>query len=119
MIHQAYVILSNAESKKKYDEVGSKVLFSRPTIAAEWESYLKVMNDEDIIDASNSYKNSAEERADVLKEFIDGKGSMTHIFNNVPFTRREDESRIILIIKDAIANQEVPNIKIKGLPKSK
>lgn len=98
--------------------MGSKVLFSRPTIAAEWESYLKVMNG-DIINASNLYKNSAKERADVLKEFVDGNGSMTHIFNNVPFTRKEDEPRIILMIKDAIANQEIPNIKIKGLPKRK
>lgn len=46
------MILSNAESKKKYDEAGSEVLFTRTTVAAEWENYLKVTNDEDIINAS-------------------------------------------------------------------
>lgn len=116
-IHQAYVILSNAESKKKYDDDESTVLFACATVAAEWENYLKVITDRDIIDASNSYKNSLQERSDVLKEYVDGNGSITHIFNTIPFTRREDEPRIIQIIQEAIANQEVPNIKIKKLPK--
>lgn len=113
------MILSNTESKKKYDAEGSEVLFGRATVAAEWEQFLKVTTDADMSNAMNSYKGSAKERTDVLKEFIDGKGSMIQIMNNVPFTRREDESRIIQIIENAIANQEVSNIKIKKLSKRK
>lgn len=118
-IHQAYVILSNAESKKMYDEEGSNVLFVRTTVSAEWNGYLKITNDEDIINASAAYKGSVKERADILKEFIDGSGSLTYILNNVPFMRYEDEPRIIKLIQAAIKNQEVPNIKIKKLPKQK
>lgn len=117
IIHQAYVILSNTESKKRYDDEGSNMLFARATAAAEWENYLKVVTDEDITNASNSYKGSAKERADILKEFVNGNGSIMHIMNNVPFTRRDDEPRIMEIIQNAIKNQDMPNIKIKKLPK--
>lgn len=117
IIYQAYAILSNTESKKKYDDEGSNILFVRATVAAEWENYLKVVTDEDITNASNSYKGSAKERADILKAFIDGNGSIIHIMNNVPFTRRDDEPRIMEIIQNAIKNQELLNIKIKKLPK--
>lgn len=93
-------------------------MFARATVTAEWENYLKVINNEDITNASNSYKGSAAERTDILKEFVKGSGSMTHILNNVPFTRKNDEKRIIAIIQNAIANHEVSNIKIKKLPKN-
>lgn len=95
------------------------MLFARATAATEWENNLKVVTDEDITNASDSYKGSEKEKVAVLKEFVDGKGSVINILNNVPFVRMEDEPRIIEIIQDAIKNQDVPNIKIKKLPKRK
>lgn len=118
IIHQAYLILSNVESRVKYDEGDSKVLFAKATIAAEWENHLKVTKVNDIIDATASYKGSAEERAEILREFVAGNGSMIHILNTVPFTRRDDEIRMIEIIQDAIKNGEVQRKAIKKLPKS-
>lgn len=117
IIHQAYMILSNAESRMKYDAEGSKVIFARATMAAEWENYLKTTNVDDLINASTSYKGSAEERADILKEAIAGNGSMIHILNNIPFMRKEDETRIIQIIQEAFITEEIPRIAIKKLPK--
>lgn len=68
-------------------------------------------------DASTSYKNSAVERANIFRQFVEGKGSMVHIMNTVPFTRKDDEARIITIIRVAIENKEIPQYTIKKLPK--
>lgn len=116
-IHQTYLILSNAESRKTYDEGDCKVLFAKPTVSAVWENHLKTTTENDFSDASTSYKNSAAERADILREFIEGKGSMVHVLNTVPFTRKDDESRIIEIIQSAITNKEIERFTIKKLPK--
>lgn len=118
IIHQAYLILSNVESRKKYDEGDSKVLFSKATIAAEWENHLKATSVNDIIDASTLFQGSAEEKDEILRSFVAGNGSMVNIFNTVPFTRKCDEARIIEIIRDAIEKAEVPRLTIKKLPKT-
>lgn len=117
IIHQAYLILSNAESRKKYDEGGCKVLFAKTTVAATWENHLKIITEKNILDASASYKNSAEEKTKILHEFVEGKGSITHILNTVPFTRKEDEPSIIATIQKAIENKEIQQLAIKKLPK--
>lgn len=78
IIHQAYLILSNVESRKKYDEGDSKVLFSKATIAAEWENHLKATSVNDIIDASTMFQGSAEEKDEILRSFVAGNGSMVN-----------------------------------------
>lgn len=111
------MVLSNPESRNKYNASGSKVIFARPTIAAEWEKYLKTITIEDFNHASTSYKYSDEEKIDILREFVKGKGSMVHILNTVPFVRPTDESRIIKMIQGAMESEEVPRMAIKKLPK--
>ena len=49
--------------------------------------------------ARMKYQNSIEEERDIEREFISGKGSMTHMLNCLPFMRIKDEERIIAIIK--------------------
>lgn len=117
IIHQAYIVLSNPETRNKYNVSGSKVLFARPTIAGEWEKYLKTITVDDFNNASSSYKGSDQEKVEILKEFVNGKGSMVHILNNVPFLRPTDEQRIIKLIQEAIEAGEVARLPIKKLPK--
>lgn len=117
IIHQAYTTLSNVESRMKYNEEGSTVLFARPTIAAEWEKYLKTISIKDMNDAFESYIGSNEEKTQILQEFVKGNGSMIHVYNNVPFVRRNDEARIIKMIQEAFAAGEIQRIAIKKLPK--
>lgn len=117
IIHQAYSVLSNAELKTKYDLEGSRVLFARPSPTADWENYLKTISEYDVTIASNSYKGSTEERDAVLKEFISSNSSLTHVLNNVPFIRREDEMRLVEMLKEAMEHQEIPRIKIKKMSK--
>lgn len=119
VIHQAYSVLSEPELRCKYDAEGSKVIFARSTsIAAEWENFLKITTADQINNAADTYKGSADEKTDILKEFVNGKGSMVHILNTVPFMRKEDECRVKTIIQKAILSEEIPRIAIKKLPKN-
>lgn len=118
VIHQAYSILSNPELRLQYDAEGSKVIFAKATNASEWESYLKTSTQDDVNNAAEMYKGSTDEKSDVLKEFITGKGSMIHMLNTIPFMRVEDGSRIISIIQAAMLSGETPRMGIKKLPKN-
>lgn len=119
VIHQAYSVLSKPELRCKYDAEGSEVIFARATsIAAEWENFLKITTADQINNAADTYKGSADEKTDILKEFVNGKGSIIHVLNTVPFIRKEDAWRIIDIVQRAILSEEIPHFPIKKLPKN-
>lgn len=96
---------------------GSNVLFATATISAEWEQHINPISKGDVMEASNSYKGSTAEKCAILREIIASNGSIVQLLNSIPFMRREDEPRIIEIIREAMANEEIPRIAIKKLPK--
>lgn len=116
IIHNAYSILTDATKKREYDN-GSNVLFTKATQSGQWERHLKPVTQADIDDAKNRYQGSDKEKNDLMREFVRGNGSMTHMLNNVPFMRVEDEYRIIETIKDLIGKNELPKIPIKKIRK--
>lgn len=116
IVHQAYLILSNAEKKNKYD-AGCEVFFSKETVTARWEFYLKPVTMNDMNNARETYKGSTMEKEDIAKAFKDGNGSLTFVLNNIPFMRLEDESRVIGIINEMISDGLVPKIRIKKMRK--
>lgn len=116
IIHQAYSILTDSDKKKAYDE-GCDIFFTRATVSAQWESHLKVVVSDDFARAKKNYQNSEKEKEDIRREIVRGNGSLTHILHNVPFIRVNDESRIMEIIKQMIANGEVPKLKLKKIAK--
>lgn len=119
MLHQAYSVLSNPESKKLYDSGKGDVFFRKLTITGTWEKYIKPIEAEDIECAKKTYQNSAVEEADVIREFVFGKGSITHLLNSIPFMRSEDELRIIEIIQRCMNMGKIPKIPIRKLRKAK
>lgn len=116
IIHNAYSILSDTTKKALYDN-GSCVLFTKATIAAQWENFLKEVNNADINNARKKYQGSNAEKNDLVREFTIGRGSMTHLINNIPFMRIEDQERIMEIIKALMDTGEVPKIPIKKIRK--
>lgn len=112
IIHYAYRILSDPLQREQYNN-GSGVLFVNATKSVEWEHFLRPSTDCEIKDARMRYQNSIKEQNDIEKEFIDGKGSMTHLLNTIPFMRIEDEPRIIEMIKKSINEKKIPALKIK------
>lgn len=116
IIHNAYSILADPIKKQLYD-AGSSVLFSKVTIAARWENYLKPVDIKDIEVARNEYRGSCAEQNDLIREFIVGKGSLTHLLNTIPFMRIEDENRIIEVLRDLMEKGNIPKMPIKKLRK--
>lgn len=116
IVHNAYSILSDPLKKQLYD-AGSNVLFSNITIAARWENYLKPIDVDEIGAARNKYCGSKDEEADLIREFKNGNGSLTHVLNTVPFMRMEDETRIVDLLRDLMAQGKIPKTSIKRLRK--
>lgn len=116
IVHKVYSVLTDPEKKKLYDG-GSDILFTKTTLAARWEFYLKPLNDVDIESARKAYQGSDMEETDLIREFKIGNGSLTHLLNTIPFMRIEDENRIIESINELISLDKVPKIPIKKLPK--
>lgn len=116
IIHNAYAILSDPEKKKLYDG-GSNVVFTKATIAARWENFLKPVDVFAMETSRNKYQNSEKERKDIIREVVAGKGSMIYLLNNIPFMRVEDEDRIIQLVKKLMDDKKIPILKIKKLKK--
>lgn len=116
IIHNAYCILTDASKKKLYDE-GSNVIFTKATVAAKWEHFLRPVELTDFDAAEKKYRGSFEEKTDLIREFNAGKGSMTHLINHIPFMRVEDECRTIEILQNLMDNGEIPKLKIKKIRK--
>lgn len=122
MIYQAYDILSNFESKKIYD-IQKKSLISlrksNETHICGWSKYIKIVDNAAFETKKREYQGSMAEKNDVLREILNGNGSMTHLYNTIPFMRYEDEIRLIGIIKSAIEAGEMKKITIKKIPNRK
>lgn len=116
IIHNAYTILSDLEKKKSYDE-GTDVLFTKTSIASQWEHYLKPVANNDIEMARQAYQGSEREELDLIREIKIGNGSMTHLLNTIPFMRTEDENRIIESIQNLMSLGKITKMSIKKLPK--
>lgn len=78
---------------------------------------MKMVSSTDVQKARESYENSSAEESDIIREFVKGNGSMTHMLNNLPFMRVEGEMRITRIIKRMMEEGKISEaIKIKKIP---
>lgn len=114
-LYQAYSILVDPDTRQMYDAGATHTLFAKQTIAAKWECYIRTIESVDIDNARNNYQGSDAEIRDVLREIVNGKGSMTHLFNTIPFMRYEDEQRMIDLIKNAIKLGKIPKMSIRKI----
>lgn len=114
IIHNAYTILSDSAKKDLYDK-GSSVLFTKVTVATQWENFLKEIDQTDICNAREKYQGSMAEKNDIQREVLKGNRSLTHLLNNIPFMRIEDQARITGIVKALIENGDIPKITIKKI----
>lgn len=114
ILHNAYKILSNPETKEANDSGNFKVVpISQQN--SRWDHCVKTTNAEDIETARKNYQGSLKEENDIIRETIRGKGSMTHLFNEIPFMRVEDENRIIEFIRICFVSGRIPKMPIRKL----
>lgn len=115
ILHEAYSILANPETKKLYDAGDTRILFCRPTIVGKWEHHIMPLTSIEIESAIQKYQGSDTEQTDIIREFVIGKGSMIHLLNTIPFMRIEDEPRITRFINECMESGKIMRGPIRKL----
>lgn len=116
ILHHAYTILSNAETKQKYDS-GDFKLIPATNLKSKWDHFIKITDSRDIEIARKNYQGSLKEQNDIIREVIIGNGSMTHLLNVIPFMRNDDEICITEFIKQCFIDGKIQKMSIKKLRK--
>ncbi|NXO44783.1 DNJC9 protein, partial [Locustella ochotensis] len=112
---KVYAVLSDEKQRTVYDETGmvdedAEALQDGRDWLEYWQLLFKVTV-KDIEDFQKSYKNSAEELADVKAAYVNFKGDMDRIMESVMCVDYTDESRIREMIERAIDSGELPSFK--------
>ncbi|KAB8337272.1 hypothetical protein FH972_021573 [Carpinus fangiana] len=110
----AYALLSDPRRRARYDSTGDASESLLDDDDFNWsdffrEQFKESITQEKIINFAKTYKNSAEEHADVLKAYANKqvKGRMVALYERVMLSdMTEDEERFRKIIDDAITNLE-------------
>lgn len=118
-LHLAYSILADPEKKRVYDAGNSTVLLTKTTIAGKWDQYIHTVDSTHIESGRNKYQGSVEEKNDVMREIVVGKGSMTHLLNTIPFMRCEDELRMVKMVMEFMNSGKIPKIAIRKMRNTK
>ncbi|NXF06484.1 DNJC9 protein, partial [Smithornis capensis] len=115
VLGKVYAVLSDTKQRAVYDETGtvdeeSEVLREDRDWLEYWQLLFK-LTVKDIEDFQKSYKNSAEELADVKAAYLNFKGDMDRIMQSVMCVDYTDEPRIREMIEQAIESGELPSYK--------
>lgn len=109
----AYAILSSPTRRQLYDTTGSTAETLSQDDDFNWAEYYRScfadsISSESIAAFSKTYKNSDEERADVLAAYTDFEGDMDGIYESVMLSDvLEDDERFRTWIEEAIEKGEV------------
>lgn len=109
------MVLVNPASRKAYDDGDKRILFASSSTCSKWDSFVKTVNDDDVEIKRREYQGSVSEENDIIREIQAGKGSITHLFNTIPFMRYEDEERMINIVKECMNAGKVPKMAIRKM----
>ncbi|XP_045159631.2 dnaJ homolog subfamily C member 9-like isoform X2 [Mercenaria mercenaria] len=112
-IGKVYCILSNKEKRAVYDETGEiddedDAIPQDRDWTAYWRLLFRKVTTDDIKDFEKNYKGSQEELDDLKTAYVEFKGDMEEILNNVMCSHTDDEPRFSKVIKDWIKAKEVP-----------
>ncbi|NXR81678.1 DNJC9 protein, partial [Pycnonotus jocosus] len=115
ILGKVYAVLSDEQQRTVYDETGmvdedAEALQDGRDWLQYWQLLFKV-SVKDIEDFQKSYKNSAEELADVKAAYLNFKGDMDRIMESVMCVDYTDEPRIREMIEQAIDSGELPSFK--------
>ncbi|KAI1078099.1 DnaJ domain-containing protein [Whalleya microplaca] len=113
----AYAVLSDPARRKRYDETGSTSESIVDSEGFSWsdfyrEQFRDAISNDAIEKFARIYKNSDEERDDLLAAYEEYKGDMDRIYETVMLSSvLEDDDRFRAIIDDAIASGEVRSFR--------
>ncbi|CAK6953037.1 dnaJ homolog subfamily C member 9 [Scomber scombrus] len=112
VLGKLYAVLSDKEQRVVYDEQG--VVDEESDVLSQdrsWEEYWRLLfpkfTMKDIVEFEKKYKDSDEEREDLIKLYVKHEGDLDAITASALCYTQEDEPRLCSIIQDAIQNGEV------------
>jgi len=118
-IGRIYEILSDPKKRTFYDQTGmapdADNMFSGKS-EDDWMEYWRAMfkrvTAEDVEAYRNKYKNSEEEKNDIIKAYETCKGNMEAILEFILFEEEDEIDRYADVIRKCIANGELKSYKI-------
>uniref|UniRef100_A0A1A9V7X5 J domain-containing protein n=1 Tax=Glossina austeni TaxID=7395 RepID=A0A1A9V7X5_GLOAU len=118
VLSKVYQVLIDKDKRELYDEQGiidddDDILETKLNNWLDlWRKIFQPITKEAIENYEKTYINSDLERSDIRKAYLSSKGSIDKIINEVPFLKVDDEDRLQTIVREMIANEEVPEYKI-------
>lgn len=111
-----YAVLSDDSRRGLYDECGEVDDEQDPLQHdKDWEEYWRLLFPKitlkDIEKFEKEYRESEEEKKDVIKAYVECEGDMDQILDSVMCSREEDEDRFRAIIDAAIKEKTVKTFK--------
>lgn len=115
VLSRIYAILADKNKRAVYDEHGI-IDDDDDSIGTNWlqmwQHFFKPISAQDINDYEKKYVGSETERNDIKKSYLNGKGCINYLLDHVQFMNCKDEPRILGIIKEMIADGEIPEYTI-------
>ncbi|XP_063218083.1 dnaJ homolog subfamily C member 9 [Bacillus rossius redtenbacheri] len=113
VLGKLHSILSDKEKRRLYDDTGD---LSECDETRDWSEYWTIIFQkitiEDINNYEKKYKGSEEERSDLKRAYLNGKGDMDFIYEAVPFSSTDEEPRLRGILQELIDAGEVPAYRV-------
>ncbi|XP_026813116.1 dnaJ homolog subfamily C member 9-like [Rhopalosiphum maidis] len=118
VISRIHALLNDTDKRKLYDDTGCVGDDIDPNSATEdfpwetyWSSIFRKITDNEIRDYELKYKGSDDEKRDLKKGYLAGKGDMEFIINMVPFSSVYEEDRLREILVKIIEEEDLPKFK--------
>lgn len=102
VLGKIHLTLQDKDKRKAYDDYGEWNEENDFNWMEYWRNLFRKIDISDIDKYKNEYIGSEEERNDIRKAYINGKGNMNFFYENVSFANIEHEQRYIDIVKQMV-----------------
>lgn len=114
VLNRIHNILCDAETKERFDTEG--IVEECDYECTQWIRRIKPISSSDMDEAKQKYVGSQKETEDIIREMkMVNNGSIVHLYNTIPFFRREDEDRIVGVVSQLMKDGKIEKKTIKRL----
>ncbi|SBS86260.1 DnaJ protein, putative [Plasmodium ovale] len=106
-IQKAYEILRDPEKRKNYDEFGLEDEFTEFQTYLDPKLFHSRIKVEDILNYEKKYKNSEDEKEDLIQFFDKFNGNLKHILEYIPFSEEADLKRYVDIYENLFKSKKL------------
>ncbi|CRH01191.1 DnaJ protein, putative [Plasmodium relictum] len=106
-IQKAYEILRDPEKRKNYDEYGLEDEFSEFKNFFDPKLFHSRIKVEDILNYEKSYKNSEDEKEDLIQFYNKFGGNLENILEYIPFSDENDLNRFVNIFENLFKSKKI------------